>query len=100
MRGPYECAVEDSFQYWLEAIVGMRDVNNWIPQNLKTSNSAGDGIQVNKLLQTVQIVAVVVKRSFSVNSTPKCLKLRRVLLHSRTARLTAVEVQNLGISEF
>lgn len=83
----------------------MRDVNNWIPQNLKTSNSAGDGIQVNKLLQTVQIVAAVVKRSFSVDSTPKChrddapLKLRRVLSHSRTARLTAVEVQNLGISE-
>lgn len=45
----------------------MRDVNNWIPQNLKTSNSAGDGIQVNKLLQTVQIVAAVVKRSFSVD---------------------------------
>lgn len=72
-----------------------QDVISWIPKDqscVKTANSSGDGIQVNNILRTVQIVAVVVKRSFSVDPPLKrhrddrTLKLHTVASHLRTAQ--------------
>lgn len=77
----------DSRQY-----IRTQDVISWTPEDqscVKTANSAGDGIQVNN---TLQIVAVIVNRSFSVDPALKrhrddrTLKLHTVASHSRTAQ--------------